>query len=151
MNQYEVLYAVKDDYKENELFADVGEAPHPWRGWTLESTTVTAYNMSDAQKSFYRYVDAFADGRECVFVKAQFIGKLQYSHQIVVAVKENQNLNGWRIETISVKTDSETSDLNEFWDLALQELKKKYHGAISQGNYVILEKKKPEACLDVEC
>lgn len=152
MNQYEVLYAVKDYDDADQFFADVGEAPRFWQAsWHLESVRVIANNMIDAQKAFYRKFEA-DDGRECIFVKAQLIKKCQWVHRIVVAIKDNQNLNGWRIETISVKTDSETSslnELNEFWGLVLQELKKKYHGAISQGNYVILEKK-PEVCLDVE-
>ena len=147
MNQYEVLYAVKDDNKENEFFAAVGEAPHPWRGWSLESTKVIANNMSDAQKSFYRMVEAY-DVRECVFVKAQFIGKLQYSHQIVVAVKVNPNPHGWRIRTFSIRTNSESTNMLEAWDLLYQELKKKYP-SITSGEFCVLELDK-EGHLDVE-
>lgn len=151
MNQYEVLYAVKDYDDEDQLFAAVGEAPRFWQSsWHFESMQVFANNMSDVQKNFYRRVDA-DDGRECVFVKAQFIRKLQHSYQIVAAVKANPNLNGWRIETISVKTNSAESRLSEVWDLALQELQKRYPDA-SSGDLVFLEREKlsMEGHLDVE-
>lgn len=157
MNQYEVLYAVKDYDDADQFFADIGEAPRFWQSsWHLESMKVFANNMSDAQKNFYRKVEA-DDGRECVFVKAQFIRKLQYFHQIVVAVKvkvkvkANPNLNGWRIEMISVQTDSKESSLIEVSDLVLKELLKKYPDTFS-GDYVFLEWKKPimEGHLDVE-
>lgn len=151
MNQYEVLYAVKDYDDADQFFADFGEAPRFWQSaWHFESMQVIAYNMSDVQKKFYRRVEA-DDGRECVFVKAQFIRKLQYSHQIVAAVKANPNLNGWRIETISIKTNSAESSFSEVWDLALQELQKRYPNA-SSGDLVFLEREKPdmEGHLDVE-
>lgn len=141
MNQYEVLYAVKDYDDKDQFFADVGEAPRFWQAsWHLESVRVIANNMIDAQKAFYRKVEAY-DGRECIFVKAQFIRKLPYSYQIVAAVKAYPNINGWKIETISVKTDSAESSFSEVWDIALQELQKRYPDAPS-GDLVFLEREK---------
>lgn len=149
MNQYEVLYAVKDYDDADQFFADFGEAPHFWQSaWHFESMQVIANNMSDVQKNFYRRVEA-DDGRECVFVKAQLIKKLQWVHPVVVAVKVNPKPNGWRVRTISVKTNSETSGLVEIWDLALQELHKRYPD-LSSMNFVFLDRGKPEECLNVE-
>lgn len=148
MNQYEVLYAVKDYDDADQFFADIGEAPRFWQSsWHFESTKVFANNMSDAQKKFYRKVDT-DDGRECVFVKAQFIRKLQYSHQIVVAVRVNPNFHGWRIRTFSIRTNSESPNMAEIWDLLYQELKKNYL-SITSSEFAILELEK-EGHLDVE-
>lgn len=128
MNQYEVLYAVKDDNKENKFFAGVGEAPHLWRGWTLESTTVAAYNTSDAKKSFYRYVDAFADGREYVFVKAEYRNKLitKYEHRYVAAVKIGGSYTDWLLRVQSVITDFPENLTGSLMPKIEEDLKKTY-------------------------
>ena len=148
MNQYEVLYAVKDSNKENEFFAAVGEAPHPWRGWSLESRKVMAPDDSAVRDVFYSIMQE-DDRYEYVFVKAQLIKKPQWAHPLVVAVKVISNPNGWIIRTIYVKTNSKTSGLSEILELAYQELQKWYPG-ISVDDRVFLERRKPEVCLDDE-